>query len=61
MLWKRPVGPGSEEATILRRFLQEAIGRELRARCESPLELPSALRSLVKKIDEQHERFVKAR
>jgi hypothetical protein len=60
MLCNRPVGPESEEATILRRLMQEAIGNELRARCESPLELPSGLRSLVKKIDEQYEQIVKA-
>jgi hypothetical protein len=61
MLWKRPVGPGSEEAAILRRFMREAIGHELRARLESRLELPGDLRGLVKKIDEQHEQIVKAR
>ena len=31
MLWNRPVGPESEEAAILRRFMQGAIGDELRA------------------------------
>ena len=61
MLWKRPVGPESEEAATLRRFMQEAIGNELRARYESPLELPRDLRSLAKKIVEQHEQIVDAR
>jgi hypothetical protein len=57
MLWNRPVGPESEEAAILRRFMQEAIGNELRAQSErnTALELPRDLRGLVKEIDEQHE------
>jgi hypothetical protein len=58
MLWERLIGPKSAEAAILRRFMQEAIGHELRARCESPLEFPSDLRSFVEKIDEQHEQIV---
>jgi hypothetical protein len=55
MLWNLPVGPQSEEAAILRRFMQEAIGDELRAQYEPPLELPRDLFGLVKEIDEQHE------
>jgi hypothetical protein len=55
MLWNRPVGPESEEAAILRRFMQEAIGNELRAQSEPPLELPRDLRRIVKEIDAQHE------
>ena len=55
MLWNRPVGPESEEAAILRRFMQEAIGNELREQYEPPLELPRDLRRIVKEIDEQHE------
>jgi hypothetical protein len=55
MLWNRPVGPESEEAAILRRFMQEAIGDELRAQYDPPLELPRDLFRLVKEIDEQHQ------
>ena len=53
MLWNRPVGPESEEAAILRRFMQEAIGNELREQYEPPLELPRDLPRIVKEIDEQ--------
>jgi hypothetical protein len=52
MLWNHPVGP-SEEATILRRFIQEAIGDALRELYEAPLELPYDLRGLVKKVAER--------
>jgi hypothetical protein len=55
MLWNRPVGPESSEAATLRRLMQEAIGNELRAQYEPPLELPGDLRRLVKEIDEQRE------
>jgi hypothetical protein len=55
MLWNRPVGPESEEAAILRRFMQEAIGDELRAQYDPQLELPRDLFRLVKEIDEQHQ------
>jgi hypothetical protein len=47
MLWKRPIGPKSAEAAILRRFMQEAIDNQLRAQYEPPLELPRDLRVLV--------------
>jgi hypothetical protein len=53
MVWNRPIGPKSKEAAILRQVMQEAIGNELRAQYEPPLELPRDLGSLVKEIDEQ--------
>jgi hypothetical protein len=53
MLWNRPIGPKSAEATILRRLMQAAIGDALRDLYEAPLELPYDLRELVKKIDER--------
>jgi hypothetical protein len=43
MLWNRPIGPKSAEATILRRLMQAAIGDALRDLYEA----------LVKKIDER--------
>ena len=55
MLWNRPIGPESREAAILRRFMQEAIGNELRSRYKPPLELPRDLHRLVNEIDEQRE------
>jgi hypothetical protein len=55
MLWNRPIGPETKEAAILRRFMQESIGNELRAQYEPPLELPRDLFRLVKEIDERHE------
>jgi hypothetical protein len=55
MLWNRPIGPESEEAAILRRFMREAIGNELRAQCEPPLELPRDLFRLVNEIEERHD------
>jgi hypothetical protein len=54
MLWNRPIGPNSKEAAILRQFMQEAIGSELRSQYELPLKLPRDLQRLVNKIDEQH-------
>jgi hypothetical protein len=53
MLWNRPIGPKSEEAAILRRVMQEAIGDELRSQYEPPLELPGDLRRLVNEIDRE--------
>jgi hypothetical protein len=55
MLWNRPVGPESNEAAILRRFIQEAIGKELRTQYETSPELPHDLRRLMREIDEQQE------
>jgi hypothetical protein len=55
MQWNRPIGHKSAEAATLRRFMQEAIGNDLRAQYESPPELPHDLRRLMKEIDEQHE------
>jgi len=55
MLWNRPIGPKSEEAAILRRFMQEAIGNELRSQYEVSLELSRNLQRLVNEIDEQRE------
>jgi hypothetical protein len=53
MLWNRPIGPKSEEAAILRRVMQEAIGNELRLQYEPRLELPGDLRRLVNEIDRE--------
>jgi len=55
MLWNRPIGPESKEAGILRQFMREAIGNELRAQYELPLKLPSDLFRLVKEIEERQE------
>ena len=55
MLWNRPIGPESKEAAILRRFMQEAIGNELRSQYEPSTELPRDLHRLVHEIDEQRE------
>jgi hypothetical protein len=55
MLWNRPISPKSEEAAILRRVMQEAIGDELRSQYEPLLELPGDLRRLVNEIDERCE------
>jgi hypothetical protein len=58
MLWNRPIGPKSKEAAILRQFMQEAIGSELRSQYELPLKFPRDLQRLVNEIDEQHKRLV---
>jgi hypothetical protein len=55
MLWNLPIGPKSKEAAILRRFMQEAIGNELRSQYEPPPELSHDLHRLVSEIDEQRE------
>jgi hypothetical protein len=55
MLWNRPIGPESKEAAILRRFMQEAIGNELRSQYEPSTELPHDMHRLVDEIDEQRE------
>jgi hypothetical protein len=49
------MGMQLRQAAILRRFMQEAIGNELRSQYEPSTELPHDLHRLVDEIDEQRE------